>query len=62
MFPRNPKALLPDMCLNKPKFEGNEALQTRSPVCEDFTEEDLKFGLPCHSFVTGINGVRRWEH
>ena len=57
MFPRMPKALLLDMCLNKPKFEGNEAVQTRIPVCENFTEEDLKFGLACPSFVTGINGV-----
>ena len=57
MFPRKPKTLLPDMCLNKPKFKRNVALQTRSPVCVDFTKEDLKFGLACPSFVTGINGV-----
>ena len=60
MFPRLPAALLPDMCLNKAKFEDNEVLMTTKPVCKDFTAEDLKNGLPCHEFVTGVNATAKY--
>jgi chitin synthase len=60
MFPRMPPALLPDMCLNKAKFEESEALQSKEPSCEDFTPEDLKNGLPCHTFVTGTNATAKY--
>ena len=60
MFPRTPPALLPDMCLNKGKFEDNEELQNTKPSCVDFTEEDIKNGLPCHDFVTGMNATAKY--
>ena len=60
MFPRMPPALLPEMCLNKAKIEESEALQTKEPTCEDFTPEDLKNGLPCHTFVTGVNATSKY--
>ena len=60
MFPRMPPALLPDMCLNKAKFENNEELQNKKPTCVDFTAEDKKNGLPCHDFVTGTNATAKY--
>ncbi|KAL9188916.1 hypothetical protein ACHAXT_011406 [Thalassiosira profunda] len=60
MFPRTPPALLPDMCLNLAKFEDNEALQSTEPECSDFTSEDAKNGLPCHTFVTGVNATAKY--
>eukprot|EP00804_Cyclotella_cryptica_P030102 CCRYP_009519-RA/>CCRYP_009519-RA protein AED:0.07 eAED:0.07 QI:508/0.5/0.33/1/0.5/0.66/3/0/1145 len=60
MFPRIPPALLPPMCLNTAKIENNEALQNKEPICSDFTDEDKKNGLPCHTFVTGINETAKY--
>ena len=60
MFPRMPPALLPDMCLNKAKFQDNEELQNTKPSCVDFTDEDKKNGLPCHDFVTGVNATSKY--
>jgi chitin synthase len=59
MFPRIPPALLPPMCLNMAKFEDNEVLQNKEPTCS-FTEEDKKNGLPCHTFVTGMNETAKY--
>ena len=60
MFPRLPIAMLPDFCLNKAKIEETEELQSKEPVCEDFTAEDKKNGLPCHTFVTGMNATEKY--
>jgi len=60
MFPRTPPAVLPDMCLNKAKFEDNEELQTTDPVCLDFTDEDRKNGLPCFTFITGVEARNKY--
>jgi len=60
MFPRVPPATLPPMCLNSAKFEESKELQSTDPVCIDFTEEDKKNGLPCHTFVTGVNATNQY--
>jgi chitin synthase len=60
MFPRMPPATLPPICLNQAKFEDNEELMRTDPICEDFTEEDKKNGLPCHTFVTGMNATAKY--
>lgn len=60
MFPRLPVALLPPFCLNEAKIEENTDLQSTDPVCKDMTEEDKKMGLPCHTFVTGINATSKY--
>jgi len=60
MFPRMPIALLPDMCLNKAKFEDNEVLQSTEKVCDEFTAEDKKNGLTCHTFITGVEETAKY--
>jgi len=60
MFPRMPATMLPDMCLNRAKFEDNEKLQSTIPTCDAMTDEDKKYGLPCHDFVTGINATSKY--
>jgi chitin synthase len=60
MFPRLPPIMLPDMCLNKAKFLDNEVLQVTTPTCSDMTNEDLKNGVPCHTFVTGVNATAKY--
>lgn len=60
MFPRTPPALLPPMCVNAAKMESNEDLQSKKPVCSDFNFEDVKNGLPCHDFVTGVNATAKF--
>jgi len=60
MFPRTPLALLPDMCLNRAKIDDNPALQSTTPTCSDFNEEDIKNGIPCHDFATGTNATSKY--
>lgn len=60
MFPRLPPALLPPMCLNKAKIEESEELQSTDKVCAQMTDEDKKNGVPCHTFVTGINETAKY--
>jgi chitin synthase len=60
MFPRLPPATLPPMCLNQAKFQDSEELQNTDPFCEDFTDEDKKNGLTCHTFVTGMNATNKY--
>ena len=60
MFPRVPPALLPDICLNTAKFENNPELQSKQPECNAMNAEDLKNGLPCHEFVTGVNATAKY--
>mmetsp|Transcript_30598 Transcript_30598/g.58666 ORF Transcript_30598/g.58666 Transcript_30598/m.58666 type:complete len:1184 (-) Transcript_30598:72-3623(-) len=60
MFPRVPPALLPSYCINQAKIEDNSDLQSTQPVCKDMTEEDKKMGIPCHTFVTGMNATSKY--
>ena len=60
MFPRIPPVALPDMCKNMAKFEESEELQSTDPVCKDMTAEDKKNGIPCHTFVTGMNATAKY--
>ena len=60
MFPRMPPALLPPMCVNAAKMESNPDLQVKKPTCANFNSEDLKNGLPCHDFVTGMNATAKF--
>ncbi len=60
LFPRIPPAALPSYCVNPVKFENNEELQSKEPVCSAFTEEDVKNVLPCHDWVAGINATAKY--
>jgi len=60
MFPRIPPVALPDMCKNLAKFEASEELRSADPVCKDMTAEDKKNGIPCHTFVTGMNATDKY--
>ena len=60
MFPRMPPALLPPMCVNAAKMESNPDLQVKKPTCANFNSEDVKNGLPCHDFVTGMNATAKF--
>jgi chitin synthase len=60
MFPRIPPVALPDMCKNMAKFEASEELRSPDPVCKDMTAEDKKNGIPCHTFVTGMNATAKY--
>lgn len=60
MFPRIPPVALPDMCKNLAKFEENEALRSTEPVCKDMAAEDKKNGIPCHTFMTGMNATAKY--
>lgn len=60
MFPRTPPAALPSWCLNQAKLQESERLQSSDPVCEDFSEEDKKNGLTCHTFLTGVNATAKY--
>lgn len=59
LFPRAPPATLPHSCLNLDKIIGTP-LNDTTPVCDDFTKEDILSGLPCHDFATGINGTNKY--
>eukprot|EP00984_Skeletonema_dohrnii_P021803 scaffold10974_cov207-Skeletonema_dohrnii-CCMP3373.AAC.8 len=60
MFPRIPPVALPDMCKNMAKFEESEELRSAEPVCSGMTAEDKKNGIPCHTFVTGMNSTAKY--
>mmetsp|Transcript_12488 Transcript_12488/g.20572 ORF Transcript_12488/g.20572 Transcript_12488/m.20572 type:complete len:1101 (-) Transcript_12488:1600-4902(-) len=60
MFPRIPPVALPDMCKNMAKFEESEELRSADPVCSAMTAEDKKNGIPCHTFVTGMNATAKY--
>lgn len=58
LFPRAPPATLSEDCLNMNKIVT--PINSTTPVCSDFTEEDILSGFPCHDFATGINGTRKF--
>lgn len=60
LFPRLPPAALPAYCTNPSKIAATESLQSKTPICSDFTDEDIKNGLPCHDFVAGRNATLKF--
>ena len=60
LFPRLPPAALPAYCTNPSKIAATESLQSKTPICSEFTDEDIKNGLPCHDFVAGRNATLKF--